>query len=350
MDWSFTVWQPAVWKRLSRLPVNVNPTDPNDAKKGPPAVIEVFIGGNVRWSEVTVPAGLEVIDQRLEAHGFSPTDGLVLEGKAADIETQRPVTARVELQRVEPQAKGGYLYPVASKAACDGAGRWFIKKAPAGWHRLVVFADGYVPRIIGYGQFDDQPRWQSYDCGLARSATVSGRVTDEAGQPLADVDVRLQDVEPSNGGRYELAHEHALKTDADGRFKAEGLPKGKATIWLHRFGYCRPGLGLTVKTPADGVTLTMMKSARVRVTVDFGQRKRPGEYLVAIKPAGGEVVGSWGGSGRIDEHNQIHFTDVPPGKYVFHGHPNPWSAQDQTEPITVDLKGGRAAEITLKAK
>jgi hypothetical protein len=350
MDWSLTIWQPASWQRLSKLPASINPVDPEDAKKGPPAVIEVYTGGNVRWSEVVVPAGLEIIDQRLEAHGFAPADGLVLEGKVIDVETKQPVAARVELQRVEPQAKGGYLYPVVAKAECDAQGRWVLKKAPAGWHRVVAYAEGYVPRIAGYGQFDEQPRWQSYDCGLARSATVSGRVTDESEQPLADVDVRLVNLESGAGGRYESPHEYTLKTDADGRFQAEGLPRGSATIWLHKFGYCRPGLDLVVKTPADGVVLTMMKSARVRVTVDFGPTKRPGEYLVSVKPAGGEVVGSWGGSGRIDEHDQILFTDVPPEKYVFQGQPNPSSANQQTEPTTVELKGGRALEITLKAK
>jgi hypothetical protein len=350
MDWSFSVWQPAIWQRLSKLPANVNPTAPSDAKRGPPAVIDVYTGGNVHWSEVAVPAGLEIVDQRLEAHGFSPADGVVLEGKVIDLETKRPVLARIELQQVEPQAKGGYLHPVSMKASCDAQGRWVIRKVPAGWNRVVVFADGYVPRVAGDGQFDEQPCWQSYDCGLTRSATVSGRVADETGQPLANVDVRLLNFEPTAGGRYDSPQEYTFKTDADGRFKAESLPIGSATVGLHKFGYCRPGLGPSVKIPTEGVVLTMLKSARVRVTVDFGQTKRPGEYLVNIKPAGGEVVGSWGGSGRINEDNQILFTDVPPGKYIFQGHPNPWSANEQTEPMTIVLKGGRVAEITLKAR
>ena len=71
--------------------------------------------------------------------------------------------------RVEPQPKGGYRYPVAAEAVADAQGRWVLKKAPAGWHRVVVEADGYVPpRVVGYTQSDDEPRWSSYNSELAR--------------------------------------------------------------------------------------------------------------------------------------------------------------------------------------
>ncbi len=44
------------------------------------------------------------------------------------------------------------------------------------------------------------------------------------------------------------------------------------------------------------------------------------------------------------------FAIVPPGRYVLRGRPNPGSDAEETEPVTVDLKGGQAAEVTLKAK
>jgi hypothetical protein len=225
-----------------------------------------------------------------------------------------------------------------------------LKKAPAGWVRVVVEADGFVPRVAGYAQIDDQPRWQSYDCGLARSATVSGRITDEAGRPLEGVDVRLDNVQPVSGGRYKTPDDYKIKTDAEGRFRAEQVPAGMASIWLHKPGYVRPGLGPAITMPKDGVELQMMKAASVRVTVDFAGRKWPGEYMVSIKPEGGEVIGSYGGSGYIDAKNQMAFEILPPGRYILSGRPNPGSDAQETEPVTVDLKGGQASEITLKAK
>jgi hypothetical protein len=347
IDWVFTVWQPARWERLRKLPADLNPTEPADTS--PPAQIDVFTTA-INWADVTVPAGVELVDQRLVAHGFTAADGIVLEGKVTDLSTKQPIAATIKLQRVEPQPKGGYLYPVVVAAKADAQGHWVLGKAPAGWIRVVVEADGFVPRVAGYDRFDDQPRWLSFDCGLARPATVSGRITDDAGTPLEGVEVRLDNVQPESGGRYESPREYTFKTSADGRFRAEHVPRGTATIWVHKPGYCRPGLGLPIASPRDDVALEMMKAASLRVTVDFTGKERPAGYMVSIAPEGGEVVGSYGGSGNIDARNQMTFAIVPPGRYVLRGRPNPGSDAEETLPVTVDLKGGQAAEVTLKAR
>lgn len=350
MDWIFMVWQPANWDRLRKLPGDLNPTDARDADKGPPAQIDVYAGGNLRWSDVTVPKGIEVIDERLEAHGFTLADGIVLEGKVIDLATQQPLAARMRLERVEPQPKGGYDYTVVTETVADEQGRWVLKKTPSGWHRVVVEADGYVARVVGYAQFDDQPGWHAYDCGLSHPAPVSGHVTDEAGKPLTDVEVRLADVVSDVDGRYESPHEYVSKTDADGAFQLDQVPAGGATIWLRKSGYCRPGLGEPITTPTKDASLNMVKSARVRVTVDFAGTVRPEGYIVQMEPEGGAAVGKWSGSGNIDAKNQISFDDVPPGRYVLHGQPNPSTGNQQTEPLTIDLKGGQMTKVTLSAK
>jgi hypothetical protein len=350
VDWVFMVWQPASWDRLRKLPGELNPTDAGDADKGPPAQIDVYTGDTMRWSDVVVPEGLETIDERLQAHGFTPAEGVVLEGKVYDLATQRAVAARVQLQRIEPQPKGGYHYKTLAEAVADAQGRWILKNAPAHWQRVVVEADGYVPRVAGYAQFDDQPGWHSYRCGLSRPAPVTGRVSDDAGQPLADVEVRLGDLVCGAAGRYESPHEYQVKTGADGHFRFDPVPLGSATIWLHKSGYCRPGLGMPITTPAENVALQMLKSARVVVTVDFARTRRPAGYMVHIEPEGGERVGTWGGSGNIDAKSQISFDDVPPGRYVLQGQPNPSIANQRTEPLAIELKGGQTAEIKLSAK
>jgi hypothetical protein len=347
IDWVFMVWQPANREHLRKLPADLNPTELADTS--PPSQIDVFTAG-INWAEVTVPEGIEIIDQRLVAHGFTAQDGVVLEGMVIDLSTRQPIAAAVRLQRVEPQEKGGYRYPVVAETKADAQGHWVLKQAPGGWIRLVVESDGFVPKVAGYARFDEQPRWQSYDCGLARPATVSGRITDDAGTPLEGVDVRFDDVQPESGGRYESPLEYKSKTDAEGRFRAEQVPKGTATIWLHKPGYCRPGLGLPITTPNSDVELQMMKAASVRVTVDFTGKERPAGYMVSIAPEGGEAVGSYGGSGNIDAKNQMTFAIVPPSRYVLRGRPNPGSDAEETDPVTVDLKGGQASEVTLRAK
>jgi len=347
IDWSFMVWQPASWEMLRKMPADFNPTDPDDAS--PPSQIDVYTA-DIRWADVAVPKGIEVVDQRLESHGFTIADGAVFEGKATDLATARPIAATARLERVESQKSGGYLYPVAAEARADAQGRWVLKKAPAGWLRVVVAADGYAPRVVGYARIDDQPGWRSYDCGLSRAASISGRVVDEDGKPLADVDVRLGHVGPGAGGRYESPVGYKFKSDADGRFRVESAPAGKATIFIRKPGYNGPALGLAIEAPKDDVEMRMTRSAGVRVTVDFGGKQPPAGYLVEMEPEGGNVVGSYGGSGQIDDKNQFAFKDVPPGRYILRCHPNPSSADQVSAPVAVDLKSGQTAEVTLKAK
>ncbi len=350
MDWVFMVWQPPSWERLSRLPAGINPTDARDRSDGPPSQIDVYTGGNVRWAEVKVPAGLEVVDERLESHGFTTADGVVLEGKITNVADRMPIAGQVKLRRVEPRGLGPERYSVVAETTADSNGHWVLKKVLAGWFQVVIEANGFVPRIVGHARLDDQPHWSFFDGRLSPVAAVSGRVTDEAGQPLPGVEVRLRDIATEEDGRYDLPFDVTAKTDDEGRFHHDQLPRGRASVGVYKFGYCRPGLGLPIKLPSDGVTLTMIKSARVRVTIEFAGKAKPEGYIVSVEPEAGSVVGSWGGSGLIDAQNQITFSDVPPGRYVFHGQPNPSSGNQQTQPVTVELKSGRLTEITLKAK
>jgi hypothetical protein len=350
MDWSFMVWQPDNWKRLSQLPPDLNPTRNQDAKKEPPAQIDIYTEGNIKWSDVIVPRGLTVVDQRLEAHGFTTADGIVLEGHVSDVTNKKPLSAQVRLEQIDPQPKGGYRYTTAVSVSSDAAGHWVIKNGRAGWFRLIIEAAGHVPRVIGYVKTDGQPQWQLHDGGLARPAVIAGQVKDEAGHPLADVEVRLGDIATVGGTRYETAKEPTLKTDADGRFRSDQFPVGSATVWVHKPGYCRPGLGQSISTPKEDIELTMARAGRIVVTVDFTGTERPAGYIVNLEPEGGNVVGSYGGSGNINEKNQMIFDNIPPGRYFVHGRPNPGSDNEKTERIKVDLKGGKTAEIKLQAK
>ncbi|HEV3145557.1 MAG TPA: carboxypeptidase-like regulatory domain-containing protein [Gemmataceae bacterium] len=350
MDWIFMIWQPANWQHLRKLPPDINPTGGDDGKNGPPSQIDVYCGGNVKWADVKVPEGLKIDDQRLEAHGFTTADGVVMEGNVSDLLTNKPLVAKMRLERVEPQKTGGYQYPSVTEVETNEEGHWVLKKTPAGWLRLVITAEGYVPRVTGYVKIDDQPRWQTFETALARGGSVAGRITDEAGKPLADVDVRLGDVTAGSGGAYQSLNEFRARTGADGRFRFEQVPIGKASVWIHKPGYVRPGLGPTITTPKEDIELSMGKSTQVIVTVDFTGKKRPGGYMVSMTPEGADKVGTYGGSGNINDKNQMTFDNVPPGKYILKGRPNPGADKEETEPVTIDVKGGETVAVKLTAK
>ena len=373
-DWTFTVWALADWERPNLIVFSMGVRKSRDAEKCPPPQIDVYTGGDVHWSDVVVPKGIEVIDERLEAHGFTPADGIVLEGGVVDLATNRPLAAKMSLDRIEDQPTRHYT--TMAEAAADAEGHWVLKNAPEGWYRIVVAADGYVPAWAGnYAANSDDfrsPRWHLFNCRLSRAASVSGRALDEAGSPLADVDVQLN-------AAYGSTREYTAKTDAEGRFRFDQVPAAGATIRARKSGYCHPGAKKPIATPAEDIALTLVKTAKVRVTVDFAGTHRPETYIVDIEPEDGAAipnwaeirkevrncvqfspwdgeatVGPWVEVNKLDKNNRVRFEGVPPGKYVLQGWPSQWGSGGEgvpeSKPLAIDLKSGETAEITLPAK
>ena len=380
MDWIFNVWVPTAWARPTGTAVIYSFF--RDPDKCPPPEIIVYTGGNVRWSDVIVPKGIEVVDERLEAHGFTLADGTVFEGKVVDLATQKPLLARISVDRLAPKSKGEgevVFTPVAQTIA-DAEGHWVVKNVPAGWHRLMLVADGYLPRWVDNRITDGQPGWHFFDRGLSRPGVVLGRALDKAGQPLADVEVRLDGDVVGPDSDYWPAHKYVTKTDAGGRFRFDQVPVGNATIRVRRSGYCLSGGVQPVTTPATHIVLSLVKSAQVRVTVDFTGTRRPETYLVEIQPAEGGAAlptweqlqhcvtmahtdrlatdGVWVELRPIEANDQIDFNGVPPGKYVVQGWPSrfgpggqstPFTGIDRSKPLVIDVKAGQTAEVTLPA-
>jgi hypothetical protein len=377
MDWVFNVWVPALWERPSGDAL----TFFRDPQTCPPPEIVVYTGGKVRWSDVIVPKGIEVRDERLEAHGFTLADGAVLEGKVVDLVTHQPLAARMRLERIEPQPMGKDRCTTVAEVAADAQGRWVLKKAPAGWYRVVVAADGYVPRLVeNYSNDNGQPGWHSYNYGLSHSGAVSGHVVDEAGKPLADVEVWLDDVVSGGDGYYSSVREYVSKTDAEGRFHLDQVPIGSATIRVLKSGYCLPGFGQPITTPAADVVLNVVRSSHVRVTVACDGTNRSGMYVVEIQPAPGAVLPTWEQArdietlarpGRlaaagpwieirtVEASDEVCFDGVPPGRYSLQGWPSPFSSVgrltpftgiERSKPLLIELKSGQTARITLPVK
>ena len=212
----------------------------------------------------------------------------------------------------------------------------------------MIEAAGFVPRIVGYAQFDDQPVWQPYECARALRL-ISGRVTDDTGKPLADVEVQLRTLRPTaaaatNRRMSIRSRPMPLATFARIKFLLEAPPSRP-----RKSGYCRPGLGQPIKMPATDVAnhdevLRTHHHRRLR------RSRCPAGYIVMMTPEGGEAVGKWAGSGNIDAENRIIFRDVTPGRFVIRGQPNPSTADQQSKPVNIELKPGQASRVTLPAK
>jgi hypothetical protein len=348
IDWVFMVWQPESWKRLQQMPARFRAPDVYKDDEPVPQ-IDVYTNGRIIWADVVVPEGIEVHDERLEAHGFKVTDGNVIEGTILRLSDGAKIPGKAVIESIEPQRKGGYEYKVVSEVASDKDGHWVAKKVPAGSMRVIVSADGMAPRIAGHDQLTDEPQWRSHETKLVAPAIAEGKVTDGDGKPLADVSVRIDGITAGDGNTYDSTLPTEMKTAADGKFRFAALPTGKGQVWVHKAGYVRPGLGPEFQLPQNEIVLKMVKASTIKVTVASKLRRLAQDYSVKLTPEGGDVVGSWGGSGNVDPEGVMTFKDVPPGKYEITGRPNPGGDNQQSKAIPIDLKGGETLELEIKA-
>jgi hypothetical protein len=296
---------------------------------------------------VQVPDGLEVIDNRLEAHGFKLSDGRVLEGKVTS-GPGKPLPATIRVEELVPKQAGGYDYQVVTNIKTDADGHWAIKNFGEKWCRIIVESDGFASRIAGHVRYDRQPGWQFMATVLSPRGNITGWVIDEEGKPLADVSVAMRDLVGVDGDRYEAIEEVFQKSAADGTFNFKNVPHGKARLSGHRTDFFFPGLGQFVTIPSDLVELRMSKAASLIIKVEFARDPGKREFIANLSPEGGDKVGSWGGSSKVDAENKVKFSGIPPGKYVLRVYPNPSSEADRKKEQTIELKGGEERIIVVK--
>lgn len=363
LDWTFSVWETAKWEQHQARPAQLR--GPDEAAGGAPELV-VYTGGQIRWSDVKVPEGLTVIDNRAAAHAFQPSDGQVMEGvvraldvraesdakSAAPAELQPLANAEVRLDSIEALPEGGYRYTEQRRVSTDAEGHWKLTQVPPGSYRIVVSAPDYAPRISGYVTIDRQPiGWRDQSTWLIPATKLTGRVVDSQGKPLSEVQVRMTNFElDGKSVWYELLQGSEATTDGDGKFQFDQLPTGRGVVMLFKSGYCRPGLGTSVALPSDGVELSMDEAAQLRVVIKFPDDTHAVDYVVQVEPESGAKVGMWSGSATADANNSVEFHDIPAGRYRISAQPNPGSADDRTESVVVQLIGGRTHEQELAGR
>jgi len=350
MDWTFEIWDAKSFNQLFGDRKNTFLSgSPNFGGELPPPIITVYTGGNIDWSKVKVPQGIEVVDERLEAHGYKLSDGLVVEASALDAETSKILpNTEVVVERIEPQETGGYKYIEVTRASANADGKIVLLNLPGDWLQISIRSKGYAPRLIDHLR-EDQPRWHKYETTLAKAIKVTGTVVDENGRPVPNANVRIDNPLGPDGKGYSVQSSLETKSDAKGRFTMDSVPAGSGRYRAYADDYIFKGLGEVVPLTEEPVTVPVVMSGKLKVTVDFGDKGQTEEYIVEVAPEGGERVGEWGGTAHLQK-GTFTFTHIPPGRYTMHARPNPGNQAQQTDDVTAEIKGGETAEVTLKAK
>jgi len=351
-DWDFIIWDVQSYYKLYGNPTSTFRSEAPDFRRPLPAPrITVFIdgGGGVKWDKVKVPKGIVVIDKRASAAGIKPGQGAVIAGNIFDMATSKPLAGAkitIELAKANKSAPQGIEYETVVTAQSDAEGRFKIEKIPAGTHRVLVSAQGYASLLVGYKRLVTDGYLAFDDIELARQATVSGSVVDDAGKPIADALVRLIDTLGVNGVSYHLPATAEATTDANGCFDITAAPSGYGRLICFPKGY-HIKVGELQPVPAKDLVLRASRTGTIRGKVTGGG-KNLGDVNVSVEPPGGPKIGTWGGSMRVKADGTFQFDNVPPGTYIIStGHLIPGQPPDPNAK-TIEVKAGQTVTVELQ--
>jgi hypothetical protein len=278
-------------------------------------------------------------------------------GRVFDAATNAPI------RRAQIQGSNNELFV---DALSDDQGRFQLTNLPQGEWRVTVSKGGYFTWQPGQRRpFDPPPpitltRGQrvSADVHLSRGGVIAGRVSDEAGEPLAGLRVRVYRARMAGGYRRLEDVGAADQTDDTGAYRIFGLPPGDY--------YVAASLRMA---PADSVVQTTYSptyypgtgelAQAQRIRVDLGTESTAIFPLLPVRSVNvtGTVLTSSGGpanaflnlvsdtaefgtplgiGGVTQPDGTFTIPDVPPGRYTLNASLRGDSpAESGSIPITV---------------
>lgn len=322
---------------------------------------------------VPLPNGFPQRDTR-PATGTS-----VIRGRVIDASTGAPLR-RAAVRIFGPEIRE------SRSAITDAEGRYEFTDLPAGQFNLNVTKSGYVD--LGYGQttpgemgkplkVSDKQVVEKIDFKLPRGAVITGRVLDELGEPIPDVQVSAlrnqftpMGARPVNAGRF-------ATTNDIGEFRLFGIPPGQyllsasyrgqmmsvGTTTGDTSGYAvtyYPGTAtladaqkLTIGLGGSVSDVTMMlvstRTARVSGIVVDGQGrpvKQGSVMLVSRNQALGPIGG---GGGMIRPDGTFTINSVAPGEYTLRGMlPGQPGAPPGTVMASISVNGADLTDVRLE--
>jgi uncharacterized GH25 family protein len=344
-DWSFTVWVPANWHRLFNDPRTTFMADsPNFHKPVDPPRFDIYVSPKIDWSKVTVPQGVEVIDQRAPAGG-AKAGGASIKGDVFDMATGKPI-ANAEI-RMEIYKTPENTYTKAAAGTGDKDGRFELANIPTGHARIIAAAPGYAPRMIGYEEFKDGES-RKFTVELSKGVKLSGLVTDGNGTPLAGIVVRTSNNMGIDGRGYSLPEAPQTKTDDTGHFTINDLPTGYSQMWAYAKGfYQQESLKLHPIPTETPLTIQMVATGVIKGTVVDAKGKPVRDGTINVSVPGGDQIGKWGGSMNIKSDGTFQFDNVPPGEYVISTVPQLPGIKPDPNAQHVTLGSGKILEVTV---
>ena len=324
-------------------------------------------------SAVPVPNAVPPRDAR------ATTGTAVIRGRVIDATNGTP------LRKAMVRVLGAELRESRS-AMTDADGRYEFSDLPAGQFNVSANKAGYLD--IGFGQsapfemgkplkVGDKQVLEKIDFALPRGAVIMGRVLDEYGEPVADVQVSALRKQYTSTGPRPMMSGRGSSTNDIGEFRVFGLPPGQYVISANARSFAmgpittgdNSGYALTyypgTASLADAQTLpvgmggtisdvTLMlvptRTARLSGTV-FDSEGRPMKQgsVMLVTRAGAMSSMSIGGGIRPD--GSFTISGVPPGEYTLRGNmpgPTQPGMAPQLTSANVTVNGIDISDIRLE--
>jgi Carboxypeptidase regulatory-like domain len=352
VNWAFTIWNAKSFYTLNWNPTNHWQSDSPLFRAPLPAPrIDVYVeeDGPIKWNNVKVPEGVDVIDERACAAPVDVTGGGVVTGTVYGMRTGKPI----EGAAITLEVRSGDADPEnPPEATTDEDGRFTVTEIPKGSYGINVQAEGYADRKAGYFGNTSGRSYTDALVYLATACEFEGTVVDSGGKPVEGARVRARDAIALNGKGYKMIIDpEPAVTDAQGHFVFPMLPEGHIGLWCMGGWYSQNhGELYEVTTPprspnAKPIRITVYGTGTIQVKVK-GPDGKPfsGDAGVSLGQTPNSV-GRWGGGGKVKEDGTFQFNDVPPDEYRI-GLGHSFQEEDPTARV-ITVKSGKTVEVVL---
>lgn len=290
-------------------------------------------------SETMIERTLDV-DAPAEVDVPLPPAG-TLRGRVVDAATGAPVREfvfSVEPANPEPRTRGGQGVH-RGETSDEGT---FTATVPVGAYRVSAGATGYTPSdALEVHVTEKEP--VAISILLGRGVTISGRVSDERGVPVADAQVMvIGDLERMRRRTAPRVGPGQARTAADGTFTISGVEPGEAQLSVHAAGYVPFRKTLEAEGTAMSVDARLSRGLSISGIVTRGGKPvADAQVSAATAAVGGQHQGAVSG-----EDGRFVLSGLVPSRYTI----SAYYEDEHAEVRDVDPAERKEVTITLDPK
>jgi uncharacterized GH25 family protein len=267
--------------------------------------------------------------------------GAIVQGRVSAPDGRPAIGASV---RVVPESGGMMMMP--GGAPSDGSGNYRLEGLAPGSASIEATHPDY-PRAVK--DLEVREGINSLDLAFEGGHEVSGAISDEAGNPVADAMARLVPVGRSWGGPE-------ARSANDGSFTMPGVQDGDYRLWAEAEGYASSPGDVAVSVAGDPVSGLVVRLKAGATIIGTIRGLEPERFSGVTVQAEGGGFGGFGGA-AVDYEGNYRLEHLTPGSYTvvasLEGSGRQAQSKAVLEPgateLRVDLEFGRGLTLSGQA-